>query len=236
MDGAPLYSTDKADCIRSRGMFFPKHPDIIRGNIRVALRRHAYEPKESDAALMLVREDDVVMELGGGIGYMSTLVATKRAVKHVHVFEANPNLIPYIHDVHAVNGVTDATVHNALLGPRKGKATFYVRQNFLASSLAEKEDMPHLTTEEVEVRNAKHAMRDIRPSVLICDIEGAEVDLIPRLDLSSVRAAIVELHPQWIGPAGVNAVFEAFMEAGLAYSHRGSERKVVCFRRGWRVK
>lgn len=50
-----------------------------------------------------------------------------------------------------------------------------------------------------------------------------------------LRAAILELHPQWIGPEGVNAVFRAFMEAALAYYPRFSTHKVVCFRRAWHV-
>ncbi|MEM8654476.1 MAG: FkbM family methyltransferase [Pseudomonadota bacterium] len=236
VDGAPPYSLDKAQCVRSRGMFFPKHPDIIRGNVRLSLRRHAYEHYESEAALKVVRAGDIVLELGGGIGYMSTLVATKQAIDHVHVFEANPRLIPYIHDVHKVNKVTNATVHNAILGARKGKAKFHVRKNFLASSLSEIKGRPAIAIEDIDVVNARATIKSIAPTVLICDIEGAEVDVIPRLDLSSVRVAIVETHPQWIGPKGINTVFQAFMDAGLAYSHRGSVRKVVCFRRDWPLK
>lgn len=57
--------------------------------------------------------------------------------------------------------------------------------------------------------------------------------MIPDLDLSGLRAAVVKLHPKWIGPEGVNAVFAAMMEAGLNYNARGSNGKVVSFRRTW---
>ena len=102
---------ENAGFIHSRGMKFPKHPEIMQGKIRRLLRSNSYEAKETEAALRVVREGDVVVELGGGIGYMSTLVATKRAIKSVHVFEANPNLIPYIRSVHGANGVTNAGCH-----------------------------------------------------------------------------------------------------------------------------
>lgn len=69
--------------------------------------------------------------------------------------------------------------------------------------------------------------------MLICDIEGAEVDVIPEMDLSGVRAAIIELHPQWIGSKGVAAVFNAMMQAGLVYFPKWSNAKVVTFRRDW---
>ena len=93
--------------IHSRGMKFPDDPAILRGRIRKLLRQNAYEAKESEAALRVVREGDRVIELGGGVGYMSTLVASKRNVASVHSFEANPNLIPYIRRVHAANGLSN---------------------------------------------------------------------------------------------------------------------------------
>ena len=88
-------------------------------------------------------------------------------------------------------------------------------------------------THQIDVLDAEKVFADLTPTVLICDIEGAEVDLIPALPLNNLRAAIIELHPQWIGPAGVNKVFSAFMQAGMAYYHRGSQNKVVAFRREW---
>ena len=219
--------------IRSRGMRYTKNPDVNKGRVRKLLRQNAYEEKETNAALRVVREGDVVIELGGGIGYMSALVATKRAIKSVHSFEANPHLIPYIREVHAANGVTNAEVSNAILGPRMGSADFYVRDPMLGSSLEVLEGEVDPLSVKVDVLNAEGVFKDIRPNVLICDIEGAEVDLIPQLPLKGLRAAIIETHPQWIGPAGINKVMQAFMDAGLAYYHRGSQGKVLCFRTDW---
>ncbi len=219
--------------IRSHGMKFPKNPDIIKGRVRKLLRTNGYEDKETIAALRVVREGDVVLELGGGIGYMSTLVATKRPIKSVHSFEANPHLIPYIHEVHAANGVRNAKVTNAILGPRKGTADFYVRDPMLGSSLEVLDGEVDPPSVKVDVLNSRTVFKDIQPNVLICDIEGAEVDLIPQLPLKGLRAAILETHPQWIGPKGINKVMQAFMDAGLSYYHRGSHGKVLCFRSEW---
>ena len=219
--------------IHSRGMKFPDDPAILRGRIRKLLRQNAYEAKESEAALRVVREGDRVIELGGGVGYMSTLVASKRNVASVHSFEANPNLIPYIRRVHAANGLSNAHVTNAILGPAPGKADFYVRDRILSSSLTRFIDEDPPEAHQIDVLDAAQVFAALTPSVLICDIEGAEVDLIPNLPLDTLRAAIIELHPQWIGPDGVNKVFAAFMRAGMAYYHRSSHNKVVAFRRSW---
>ena len=219
--------------IRSRGMLFPKNPNFIKGRVRRLLRTDHYELKEAEAALRIVKKDDVVLELGGGIGYMSTLVATKCNVREVHSFEANPYLIPYIKSVHAANDVTNAHVHHAILGPRKGQVDFYLRDPMLGSSMQLLKGEVDPSSTKVDVLNAKATFKKIKPTVLICDIEGAEVDLIPQLDLTGIRAAIIETHPQWIGPKGMNKVMRAFMDAGLAYYHRGSHGKVLCFRTEW---
>ena len=63
-----------------------------------------------------------------------------------------------------------------------------------------------------------------------------EAELLPEMDLTGLRAAVIELHPQWIGPEGVNAVFGALMGAGLAYYPKLSTQKVVTFRRAWPLK
>lgn len=222
--------------ILSRGMRFPIDPAMPLGRSASALKQDRYEARETEAALRIVRKGDVVLELGGGIGYMSTLLATHRTPDHIHVFEANPHLIPYIQAVHEANDVTSATVHNAILGPTEGTAEFYVRKNFLASSLTPQEGTEVTQIAQIEQRAAGQVMAEIKPTVLICDIEGAEADVLPLMDLSTLRAAIIELHPQWIGPQGVNAVFSALMGAGLAYHAKTSSNKVVCFRRDWPLK
>lgn len=221
--------------VMSKGMKFPKDGHFITGQLRAALRENRYEAKEAQCVLKLVRDEDTVIELGAGIGFMSTLVATKRKIKAVHAFEANPALIPYIRSVHEANELENTHVTNALLGPRKGSADFYVRQNLLSSSMEPLEGDTDENTQKVkvDVLNARQTFKSFDANILIADIEGAEAALLPQLDLTGLRGAMVELHPQYIGPEGVNAVFKAMMDAGLAYYPRGSTHKVVCFRRAW---
>ncbi len=224
---------ERSPFVMSRGLRFPKDRNFITGKLRGALRENRYEGKESDAVLRVVRDGDTVIELGAGIGYMSTYIAKNRAVEAIHAFEANPHLIPYIQSVYAANEVENAHITNAILGKRKGASDFDVRSNLLASSLSPLDGDTTPEIVQVDVLNGKQVFKETGANVLICDIEGAEADLIPELDLASLRAAVVELHPQWIGPAGVNKVFRAFMDAGLAYYARGSTQKVVSFRRSW---
>lgn len=218
--------------ITSRGLRFPLDKAILRPRLRQLLKKQEYERKESEAVLHIVKRDDTVIELGGGIGYMSTLMAVKCGAT-VHAFEGNPGLIPYIRRVHAENNAAGAVVHHALIGPAAGAADFYIRENILASSMTEMAGEPHLSVTQVQVRAATDVFAALNPTVLVCDIEGAEAHLIPALPLQGLRAAILELHPQWIGQAGVKAVFDAFAAAGLTYYPKASEAKVVTFLKGW---
>ncbi len=234
--GSPAAET--GDIIRSHGLAFPNDATVLSPRIRRALRQNAYEKKEFEAISAIVRPRDVVMELGAGIGFMSTVAARLCKARAVTAYEANPALIPYIRAVHAANGVGDRVrLRNALLAGKAGAPVdFYIRKNLLASSMEPLQggrDGGVVATAQVAVEDINVALKDIAPTVLICDIEGAEAELLARADLSGLRAAIVELHPQWIGQAGVQAVFDTMHRAGLTYFPKRSNAKVVTFRKGW---
>ncbi len=237
MDGSAIPTSD-FKMVKSRGILVPRDPAVMTAKLRRKLRMDAYEAKEAQAAMRCVSAGDTVIELGGGIGFISTLIAKKRDVAAVHSFEANPHLAPFHAQMHAANGVTTVTTHNAILAARKGKPQpFYVREDFLASSLEEEVNgMPVKSVEEVEVLGLNAVFNELKPDILICDIEGAEADLLPNLKYDRLRGAIIELHPQWIGPRGVRRVFDAMHANGLTYYPQWSDQKVVCFRKDWATK
>lgn len=217
--------------ITSHGVAFPTDLPPMMRKTRRLLEADEYEEKESRAALKAVRKGDRVVELGAGMGYMSSIVAKNCAPAEVHAFEANPALIPCIKRVHSENDIDCATVHHALLGPEAGEATFYVRKNFVASSMLPDPAESVVSQHQVPVLPARDAIAALKPDVLICDIEGAEEMVLPLLDLTEVRVAIVELHPQYIGQTGVQTVFRAMDAAGLVYNARRSNGKVVTWSR-----
>lgn len=223
--------------LRSRGLVFPDDPRVITRKTRRLLRSRDYERREADAVRALVGPNDVALELGAGIGFMSTLMARSCKARAVHSFEANPNLIPYVRRVHAANGVEGAVrLTNAVLGAGDGTARFYEREDFSASSLSADPPgiaSPVVATHEVAVLDFGRVIAELRPTALVCDIEGAEAEVLSHADLSGLRVAVVELHPQWIGAAGVRAVFDAFHGAGLTFYPKTSNKKVVTFRKGW---
>ena len=226
-------AAQETDVIDADGILFPRDPRFISDRLAKRLERGTYEQREATAVRQVLRRGDRVLELGGGIGYISSLIARSRPPAEYHVYEGNPQLVPYIRRVHMLNGLNGITVHNTLLST-KSKATkqFYLRENFLASSMDQSSD-PDTIIDKVRVpqRPIAEVIEELQPDFLVCDIEGAEVDLLPCADLSCLRAAVVELHPQWTGQDGVQTVFDAFNKAGLTYFARSSQGKVVTFKK-----
>ncbi|MGB1034658.1 MAG: FkbM family methyltransferase, partial [Primorskyibacter sp.] len=123
-----------------RGLRFPKDPNILTGRAKRLLRNGTYEYKEAAALLKVLKRGDIVLELGGGLGFMSSLAA-RHGASHVTIIEANPRLLDYIAQVHAANDITGVTRHHGLASTQDGPdKSFYVRRNFLASSLDPRSD------------------------------------------------------------------------------------------------
>lgn len=218
-----------------RGIKMPKHPTLTTGMVRRALREGTYERREAEAVLATVGADDHVLELGGGIGFISTLMAVKRTPRQITVYEPNPGLHDYIRSVHAANGVSCATLCAGIVAARTGPPVpFYVRRNLLASSLDRMPGAENIVHEVmVDQAGVADVIATVKPTVLVCDIEGAEAHVLKAGDWSGLRAAIIELHPQLTGPSGVRAVFEAMHASGLTYFPKRSDAKVVTFLRDW---
>lgn len=223
---------DKAKFIWSRGLRFPVESTPLTAKRRAALRDGFYEHKEFNALRALCQPEDMVLELGGGIGFLSAAMLLKFGVRGVHVVEANPALIPVIKAVHKDNGVSGATIENAVAMARAGPdVAFHLRGDFVASSTDPGAGGKIVRTETVPRCVLGEMLDRIKPTLLACDIEGAEGELFDGANLSGLRAAVVELHPKIIGQVGIAAVFEAMHGNGLVYSSQLSQGKVVVFHR-----
>ncbi|MFD1343484.1 FkbM family methyltransferase [Litorisediminicola beolgyonensis] len=234
MDGGNLPEKEKI-IASPDGVRFPVDKAILGPRFRRSIRSGGYEVKEATAIRQLVRKGDRVLEIGGGVGYISSLLAKDGRAAEIRSFEANPRLVPYIRRVHELNGFTTCSVTNALLADGPGPdLPFHIRTNFLASSMDLDAGESNIVETAMVPQQDIHALiAEFQPTFLVCDIEGAEAHLLPAADWSGLRVAVVELHPQWIGQAGVQAVFDGFHRAGLTYFAKTSHAKVVSFKRGF---
>ncbi len=212
------------------------HPAITDAALRQRIERGRYEVHEARTVEKILAAGDVVVELGAGLGLISTLACKTGLPQAVHCYEADPRMPRLIAETHRLNGVSAVTVTNAAVtgdaaALARGTIPMHLRGNFWANSVHAPKAGAALHQVAVPALSLAAIVADRNPSVIICDIEGAEDGLFDGVDLSGVRHVIVELHPGVTGLEGVARVFDALRAAGLVYDPALSERAVPGFTR-----
>lgn len=194
-----------------------------------------YEGAEVRGALSVVKPTDRVLELGAGIGVVGAAVALNCRPEVMISYEANPNLLPAIEKLYALNGLTHRIkLRNRVLmadPDRPETVTFYLKNSYLGSSLADSDKRP--TRPVVVGTDSWEAMRaEIAPSVLIMDIEGGELELLRHANLDGIRAVILEFHPDVYGKPGTREAKNILTEQGFVKQDDVSTRLVwTCTRK-----
>jgi FkbM family methyltransferase len=213
------------------GVAIPPDPAVLTPGIVAAMRAGRYEAEEARQIPLIVRPGDRVLEIGAGIGLISTLIARAPGVDRVVAVEANPFLLDYMARLHARNGVRRVRRINAALGAAAAaSATFYLRRDFWMGSLAPGPN-PYVGTVEVPVLGLDALVREEAISLIVCDVEGAEATLFDGADLEGVDRVFLELHDHVTGLSGVRRLFAALDGHGFVYDPRHSSGSVVLFQR-----
>jgi FkbM family methyltransferase len=188
---------------------------------RFAIHTGVYESLERRVIEATLQADDVVLELGSGCGYITTVAAG--IARDVQSFEANPNLVEVARSTLSRNG-RSATVTNAVLARHPDAATvpFHLAPEFWESSLL---PIPDSTVVDVPLRDLEQAIAGC--TYLIVDIEGGEVELLAGT-LADVRAICVETHPAVVEPPQMTAMLSALFAQGFELDLANS-REVVLY-------
>lgn len=178
------------------------------------LYRGGYEAAEFQVLKDTLRPDDRVLELGGGIGYLSAHSAKICGSENVVVVEADPGSYDLMCRNHALNGLSP-TAHHAVVGrDAKDSVRFYQADSMLASSAQRKADkwvdIPQLSFADL--------VRDHQPTYLVSDVEGAEGEIFDGADLSSIKRILIEVHEDVIGADGITKLFRRFLDEGFQLS------------------
>jgi SAM-dependent methyltransferase len=181
--------------------------DIIQEKIKLG----KYERQEAATIKKLVSKNDILLELGAGLGLISTIAWQTGMVDAVHAFEADPRLIPLIENTFESHGVR-GKVYNEILTSdpdviSKGSREFYIRQDFYGSSVVDGVGKKVVEKIDISVGSFAIAIDKIRPTVIACDIEGGEMNLFKDVDLSSVRHIMLETHQGTIMGSGMRDLF-----------------------------
>jgi len=180
-------------------------------SLRREIIKGRYERHEARLLALAVSAGDRVLEIGGGIGFIGIL-ATKRAGEgRVTSYEANPDMADVIRANYALNGLAGDVRMKAITADGR-PVTFFRADNVRSSSFVDLEE----GGEEIRVPSdsIEDAMDATSPDVVVMDVEGAEVEILPLAAARGVPRLLVEFHPHITGAARVEALKADVLEAG----------------------
>jgi FkbM family methyltransferase len=219
------------DRVPYRDIMVPLDHDMVPWPVVKQLLRDAYEVPEIEAVMALVRPDDRIVELGSGLGVVSTLLGRAVPEGRVVTVEANPGLQAQIRSVHEANGVQNVERLSGIVtaGTEEGTTGFFIHKFFPEGSQRESE----LSRERIEVPLIPwgRLCRDFAPTFLLCDIEGGEAELLPALEYGGIRVIVVELHPAMLSKEEIRRIFARLIGEGFVPRVELSSETVVAFER-----
>jgi FkbM family methyltransferase len=167
--------------------------DYISPKVQRSFHYGCYEKPEIEALKSHLTKDDIVMELGTGIGLLSIFCAKRNGSKKVFSFEANPELEQYIRKNYELNHVSPS-LDICLLDHTTGERDFYITKDFWASSTIYPINQKIAKVVKVPVKSFNAEVQQINPTFLILDIEGGEYHLLQNADLHNIHKIIIEIH------------------------------------------
>jgi FkbM family methyltransferase len=186
--------------------------DYFSQSIKDNIYRGYYEIYELSIVKSQLSAHDIVLEIGAGIGFISTYCAKRIGSEKVFSYEANPDLEKHIQNTYQLNNVSP-TLEICLVGNQIGKQTFYLENNFWSSSITPWNQNAKPIT--VSAKSFNEEVRRHNPTFLIIDIEGGEYELFKKADFYNVKKIMMELHTKLIGVAKAKFVKDRLQEAGF---------------------
>lgn len=219
---------------RLRGVALEIPDHVLRGAVTDALTSGRYESFEADALQRHLAVGDRFMDLGAGAGYLCCLAAQVVGPAAVTGVEASPEMVTVAQANLGRNGFGAAQVLAGAVVPdghRGETVSFGIRPAFWASAVAGAKLPANARLETVRGLRISALLADHRPTVLSCDIEGAELDILATPMPPDLRLIMVEIHPQLYGAAGTKALFDGLSAQGFAFTPHGSRGATVVFER-----
>jgi len=212
---------------RVDGIRLPLAPHVISANMEWTLAKGRYEWGEARMGSRMVRPGDTVLELGSGLGFVSSYLRRNTSAGKIVCVEANPGLVPYIEKVHTLNGISHTLVVNgvAQIAPHTTHMPFYCRTDFWASSL-DAGTGAYERAVDVPCLDLAEMLEAHRPDVLIMDIEGGELALLEIDRLPYVRAIVLEVHTNAYGQEGLDRLLGSAARLGFGMDPQGTMREV----------
>ena len=209
-------------------------PDVfLNDKIAEKLSKATYEADEAKAALMRLRPDQRVLDIGSGIGYIASLCARIAGPENVMTAEANPDMIKVIRDNLDQNGFQEVDLFHGAVCETENEfqaIEFERKPSFWASQLADEDSDPNAVV-SVPFLSLTDLLSSHRPHLVTMDIEGAEQYLFDNIWPGHVHYVIVELHPSQYPDRVIKKIVDCMSASGLTYDPGPSRGRIICFRK-----
>jgi FkbM family methyltransferase len=196
--------------------------------VEQAISKGGYERDELRLIGLVLSPSDVVLEIGAGLGVVSTYCAKRIGSNRVFAFEANPDLEPHIRETYALNDV-NPTLEMCAIRAIAGRVTLYRTKHLFSSSIIKRSAAA--IPIEVPGKALSYVVEKIRPTLLIVDVEGAEGELFDRAQLPGVTKIMLELHERVVGQDRVRQARGALGALGFRQDGGLSSREHLVLRR-----
>lgn len=223
-------SDTKFSYFELKGISIRLPQEILSDRMREAFESGKYESLEARYMHRILKPGDRLLELGGGVGFLSALAGKTVELGACTVVEANPLLCEVITETHRRNGLNFRVLNSVACPAREDQSSsvpFYLRENFWGSSLDGSRKYRSVTN--VARLDLQKLIDEFQPTIIICDIEGAEVDLVSEIDFSTVDRLYFEIHKAASGIKGIHSLFLNLLMQGFSYDPDNSVGAVVLF-------
>lgn len=170
--------------------------DVVNSKIKSMLFWRLYEGQEARSVIKYIQPNDVVVELGSSIGAIGSVIGKKIGSSGMlYSVEGNKDLIPLIETNFKLNKVPNYKIIDGCIGNSQTSLWFvksrenthgYITDQFINGGLP----ISSITLSEILKQE------EIEEFVLVCDIEGAEIDILlkDKSSLNKCKLVIIETH------------------------------------------
>lgn len=177
---------------------------------------HGYEVEEISLADRWISKEDRIVEAGSAIGFIGLYCITKLSCRNYAMIEANPGLTNVMRRNFELNSVdfNSADIINAAVAAEDGVISFGLSENFWSSSTRDRDStIRRLTVPAVSLPKVVENL-SWKPTTLIMDIEGGEIDIpVNHYDLFS--KIIIETHSRVVGEERINNLISSLEDIGF---------------------
>jgi FkbM family methyltransferase len=198
-------------------------PSSLPPGVRKALYKETYEDMERKLVGTALASGDRVLEVGSGIGVVALCCARIVGPDNLLCYEANPLMSDLIARNFALNGLTPNLVNRAMT-LRGGPVEFFQNGNIVSSGLFKQPKSKAVT---VPSDGLNDVIERFRPTVLVMDIEGAEVELLTYAALSGIAKIIIEVHPRVTGADAVRRLLVHLESNGFVVRAQSPNSEVL---------